>query len=187
MEKHAASHVKSTAANKPAAAATRERWGGCVAGGDAPFRPEVGQGFVSRGGIPAGLPSLTVGSPQVSLRCSTTLGCVAGGDAPFRPEVGQASGGHGWPRGRKEAAGRCVCCSHRPAAQWSWTFRVISAHTSSLRAPISVRSRSASRAASKGFLKTSLTWARSIVICEPSSGSRAMTMVSAYSALRRRF
>jgi len=59
-----------------------------------------------------------------------------------------------------------------PPRSWSWTFRndqrlrrALSEHRSS------VRSRSASRAASKGFLKTSLTWARSTVICEPSSGS----------------
>ena len=71
----------------------------CVAGGDAPFRPEVGKLF-SRGGIPAGLPSLTVGSPEVSLRCST-IRCVAGGDAPFRPEVGK----------QREARMASVACS----------------------------------------------------------------------------
>jgi hypothetical protein len=56
-------------------------------GCDAPFRPEVGRLF-SRGGIPSGLLPLTVGSPQVSLRCPAVYR-VAGGDAPFRPEVGK--------------------------------------------------------------------------------------------------
>ena len=57
------------------------------------------------------------------------------------------------------------------------------AYTSSLRAPISVRSRSASSSASNGFLNVSLIAERSKLIELPSSGSRAIRIVSANSAL----
>src|SRR3954471_9733026 len=59
--------------------------------------------------------------------------------------------------------------------------------TSSLRAPISVRNRSASKAASNGFLNVSLMLERSKLVELPSSGSKAIKIVSAYSGLRRRF
>lgn len=59
--------------------------------------------------------------------------------------------------------------------------------TSSFFAPIKVRSRSASKLASNGFLKVSLMLDRSKLIGLPSSGSRAIRMVSEKSAFLRRF
>ena len=60
-------------------------------------------------------------------------------------------------------------------------------YTSSLRAPIRVRSRSAKRAASNGFLNVSLMDERSKLVEPPSSGSRAIKITSAYSSFRRKF
>jgi hypothetical protein len=60
-------------------------------------------------------------------------------------------------------------------------------YTSSFLAPISVRNRSASNAASNGFLKVSLMLERSKLVELPSSGRSAIRIVSANSLLRRRF
>jgi len=60
-------------------------------------------------------------------------------------------------------------------------------HTSSFLAPIKVRSRSAKRLASNGFLNVSLILDRSKLIGLPSSGNRAIRMVSAKSMFLRRF
>src|SRR5262245_43968619 len=60
-------------------------------------------------------------------------------------------------------------------------------YTNSLREPISVRNRSASNAASNGFLNVSLMLERSKLVDCPSSGKSAIRIVSAYSVLRRRF
>jgi len=59
--------------------------------------------------------------------------------------------------------------------------------TSSFLAPIKVRSRSAKRAASNGFLKVSLMLERSKLVEPPSSGSKAIRITSAKALLRRRF
>src|SRR5438105_4657472 len=53
------------------------------------------------------------------------------------------------------------------------------AYTSSLRAPIKVRRRSASRATSNGFLNVSLIVERSKLVELPSSGNKAIRIVSA--------
>ena len=60
-------------------------------------------------------------------------------------------------------------------------------YTSSFLAPISVRKRSASNAASNGFLKVSLMLERSKLVELPSSGKSAIRITSANSLLRRRF
>ena len=58
---------------------------------------------------------------------------------------------------------------------------------SSFLAPMSVRSRSVNRLASNGFLNVSLMLDRSNVIGLPSSGSKAIRIVSEKSAFFRRF
>lgn len=60
-------------------------------------------------------------------------------------------------------------------------------YTNSFFAPIRVRNRSANKAASNGFLNVSLMLERSKLADEPSSGSRAIKIVSLNSGLRRRF
>jgi len=61
------------------------------------------------------------------------------------------------------------------------------AQTSSFLAPMRVRSRSAKRAASNGFLNVSLMLERSKLVELPSSGSKAIRITSAKALLRRRF
>ena len=67
------------------------------------------------------------------------------------------------------------------------TLFLFAAYTSSFLEPISVRSRSANRAASKGFLNVSLILVRSILADEPSSGKRAMRITSLNSPFLLRF
>lgn len=60
-------------------------------------------------------------------------------------------------------------------------------YTSSFLAPIRVRSRSANRLASNGFLNVSLMLERSKLMVPPSSGSNAIKIVSPKSVFFRRF
>lgn len=100
--------------------------------------------------------------------------------------VGRAEGGEIIRRGGLGRDGL-----FKPANR-CWTTWVASPpgdapQTSSFFAPINVRSRSAKRAASNGFLNVSLMLDRSKLVELPSSGSKAIRITSANAALRRRF
>ena len=69
----------------------------------------------------------------------------------------------------------------------AYLFSFLYGYTSSFLEPISVRNRSANRAASKGFLNVSLILERSILAAEPSSGKRAIRITSLNSPFLRRF
>lgn len=77
--------------------------------------------------------------------------------------------------------------SGRIAVGGEGEVRRVRGYTSSFFAPISVRSRSASKRASNGFLNVSLMLERSKLITLPSSGRRAIRIVSAKSGFFRRF
>ena len=85
---------------------------------------------------------------------------------------------------------QAIRCGHmaRPHPESSRVrMELLESQTNSFLTPMSVRSLSANKRASKGFLNVSLMLDRSKLIVLPSSGSRAMRMISVKSALFRRF
>ena len=85
------------------------------------------------------------------------------------------------------AAALAADAARAGAAPANGALSTLAFYTSSFLAPIRVRKRSANRLASNGFLNVSLMLERSKLIGLPSSGSKAIRIVSEKSGFLRRF